>query len=43
MGRCCMPKQHFIAKAGDLELHAIIWHVITMKLNIVKKITGLRN
>ena len=37
-----MPKQHFIAMACDLESYAIIlWSVISMKLNIDKKIKGL--
>ena len=37
-----MPKQCCIAMASDSKLHAIIlWHVISVKLNIGKKITGL--
>ena len=39
---CRTPKQHFIAMACDSELHAmIIWHVMSVKLNIAKKIAGL--
>ena len=38
-----MPKQCCIAMASDSKLHAIIlWHVISVKLNIGKKITGLK-
>ena len=36
-----MPKQHFIAMACDSELPAMIWHVMSMKLNIAKKTAGL--
>ena len=37
-----MSKQHFIVMACDSKLLAIIlWHVISAKLNIGKKITGL--
>ena len=40
---CRMPKQYFIAVVCDSKLHAIIlWHVISMKLNIGKKITELQ-
>ena len=35
---CRMPKQRFIAMAGDSKLHTI---VISMKFNIGKNITGL--
>ena len=39
---CCMPKQHFIALACNSELHTIIiWCVISVRLNIGKKITRL--
>ena len=41
MGRCRMPEQHFIAMACDSKLHIQICHVISVKLNIGKKITGL--
>ena len=38
----CMPKQCFIAMTCNSISHTIIlWHVINMKLNIGKKITGL--
>ena len=41
---CRMPKQYFIAVVCDSKLHAIIlWHVISMKLNIGKKITVRNN
>ena len=37
-----MPKQCFTVMACDSKLHAIIlWHVISVKLKIGKKITGL--
>ena len=37
-----MPKKCLIAMANNSKLHAIIlWQVISMKLNIHKKITGL--
>ena len=37
-----MPKHHVIAMACDSKLYAIIlWCVISVKMNIVKKITGL--
>ena len=37
-----MPKQHFIAIACDSKLHAmILWNVMSMKLNVAKKIAGL--
>ena len=37
-----MPKQRFIARAGDSKLHTIVLRcVISMKLNIGKNITGL--
>ena len=37
-----MPKQHFTAMTCDSKSHTIIlWHVISMKLNIGKK-TGLK-
>ena len=36
-----MSKQHFIAMACDSKLYIQISHVISMKLNIGKKITGL--
>ena len=39
---CQMPKQGFIAMAGDSKLHTIVLRcVISMKLNIGKNITGL--
>ena len=39
---CCMPKQHFIAMVCDSKLHNIVlWRVISVKLIIGKKITGL--
>ena len=38
---CHMPKQSVIAMVCDSKLHAILWCVINMKLNIGKKITGL--
>ena len=39
---CRTPKQHFIAKACDSISHKIIlWRVISVKLSIAKKITGL--
>ena len=39
---CYIPKQHFIAMACDSKLHAmILWHVMSVKLNIAKKIAGL--
>ena len=38
---CCMPKQYFIAMACDSKLNNITWCVISMKLSIGKKITGL--
>ena len=41
MGHCHMPEQHFIAMACDSKLHIQICHVISVKLNIGKKITGL--
>ena len=36
-----MPKQYFIAMACDSKLNNITWCVISMKLSIGKKITGL--
>ena len=37
-----MPKQRFADMAWDSKSHAIIlWHVVSVKLNIGKKITGL--
>ena len=36
-----MPKQYCIAMACDSKLNNITWCVISMKLSIVKKITGL--
>ena len=37
------PKQHFIAMACDSESRAmILWCVMSMKLNIGKKIGGLK-
>ena len=42
MRGCCMPKQRFIAMAGNSKLHTIVLRcVISMKLNIGKIITGL--
>ena len=39
---CHLPKQHFVALVCDSKSRTIIlWHVIGVKLNIVKKITGL--
>ena len=38
---CHMPKQYFIAMACDSKLNNITWCVISMKLSIGKKITGL--
>ena len=38
---CRMPKQYFIAMACDSKLNNITWCVISMKLSIGKKITGL--
>ena len=39
---CRMPKDHFIAMASDSKSHTIILqHVISMELNIIKKIAGL--
>ena len=39
-----MPKQHFIAMAFDSKLYAIIlWCVISVKLNIGKKMTVRNN
>ena len=38
---CHMPKRCFIAIACNYKLHAIIWPVISIKLSIGKKITGL--
>ena len=39
---CRMPKDHFIAMACDSKSHTIILqHVISMELNIIKKIAGL--
>ena len=38
----CIPKQHFSAIVCNSKSHAIIlWHLISIKLNIGKKITGL--
>ena len=37
---CCMPK-HFVAMTCNSKLHAILWHVMSVKLNIAKKIAGL--
>ena len=36
-----MPKQHFIAMVCDSKLPAMIWHGMSMKLNIAKKTAGL--
>ena len=37
-----MPKQHFIAMVCNSKLHAmILWCVMSVKLNIAKKIAGL--
>ena len=37
-----MPKQHFISMACDSKLHAMVtWHVMSLKLNVAKKIVGL--
>ena len=39
---CHLPKQHFVALVSDSKSRTVIlWHVIGVKLNIVKKITGL--
>ena len=39
---CHLPKQHFVALVCDSKSRTVIlWHVIGVKLNIVKKITGL--
>ena len=39
---CRMPKQRFIAMAGDSKLHTIVLRcVVSMKFNIGKNITGL--
>ena len=39
---CRTPKQRSVVIVCDLELHTtILWRVISMKLNIDKKITGL--
>ena len=38
---CRMPKQYFIAMACDSKLNNITWCVISMKLSVGKKITGL--
>ena len=39
---CRMPKQHFILMAYDFKLHVmILWHGLSVKLNIAKKIVGL--
>ena len=35
------PKQHFIDMACNSKSTTILWHVISMKLNIAKKIAGL--
>ena len=37
---CHMPKEHFTVMLCDSKLHAILWHVISLKLNIGKKITA---
>ena len=40
---CHMPKQRFIAMAGNSKLHTIVLKcVISMKLNIGKNIAGLQ-
>ena len=41
---CHMPK-HFLAMACNSKSHVIVimWHVINMKLNIGKKITGFND
>ena len=37
-----MPKQHFTAMVHDSNSHTLIlWHVISMILNIGKKLTGI--
>ena len=36
-----MPKQHFTAMACNSKPHAILWYVISAKLNIGKKITEI--
>ena len=36
-----MPKQHFTAMACGSKSHAMLWHMISMKLNIGEEITGL--
>ena len=41
MCSCHMPKQAFIAMSCNPKLHVILWSVISVKLNIDKKITGL--
>ena len=42
MCSCRMPKQRFIAMAGDSKLYTIVLRcVISMKFNIGKNITGL--
>ena len=39
---CHLPKQHFVALVCDSKSRTVmLWHVIGVKLNIVKKITGL--
>ena len=39
---CHMPKQHFIAMAGNSKLYIIVLRcVITMKLSVGKNIAGL--
>ena len=40
---CCTPKQHFIAMACNSKLNAItLWYTMSVKLNIAKKIAGLK-
>ena len=42
MRGCHIPKQHFIALAGNSKLHIIVLKgVITIKLSIGKNIAGL--
>ena len=41
MRDCHTPKQNFIAMACDSKLLAMIWHVMSVKLDIAKKIAGL--
>ena len=37
---CHTPKQRFIAMLCDSKTYAIIWHEISLKLSISKKIRG---